>query len=94
MTQDERDYIEDLQMTFATPGWRRMVDEAHKQIYDFQATVLERAKTIEEVYYLRGRAEQLAIMVGLPDQLKAVLAADARAEAEDDADELEFEIED
>ena len=90
MTQDERDYIEDLQMTFATPGWRRMVDEAHKQIYQFQCDVLERTKTIEEVFYLRGRAEQLVLLINLPDTIRVAILNDERAKEEDAGEELAF----
>ena len=94
MTQDEQDYIDDLQMTFATAGWRRMVEEAKAQIYQYQADALERCRTVEELYYMRGRAEQLAIMVNLPDTLKAMAAQAAHDEAEDPGEELEFHVED
>jgi len=67
-----------------------MVDEAHKQIYQFQCDVLERTKTIEEVFYLRGRAEQLVLLINLPDTIRVAILNDERAKEEDAGEELAF----
>jgi hypothetical protein len=58
------------------------VDEAKKQIYQFQADALE-ARTIEDVFYLRGQAEQLVRLINLPDILASIKAQAELAEQPD-----------
>lgn len=67
MRQDDINYFDDLEAMFATAGWRHLIDEARKQIYQFQADALERTRSFEEICYLRGQAEQLARLINLPD---------------------------
>lgn len=66
LTNDQRQYFDDLESMFGTAGWRIVMDEARKQIYQFQADALE-AKSYEQVCYLRGQAEQLARLLNLQD---------------------------
>lgn len=61
------EYFNDLTFTFGTRGWKRICEEAHKQIYQYQADALEKARSYDEVCYLRGQAEQLARIIGLED---------------------------
>jgi hypothetical protein len=35
------EYFERLEETFATPGWKQLIDEARAQLYQYQADVLE-----------------------------------------------------
>jgi len=66
LTQEDIRYYDDLDDMFGSAGWRHLVDEARKQIYQFQAEALE-AKNFETVCYLRGQAEQLARLINLQD---------------------------
>lgn len=66
LTQEDIRYFDDLDDMFGTAGWRHLIDEARKQIYQFQAEALE-AKNFETVAYLRGQAEQLARLINLQD---------------------------
>lgn len=79
--EDEK-YYDDLEEMFSTQGWRNLVDEARKQIYEFQARALE-ANNFETVTYLRGQAEQLARMINL-EGITATLRENAEADAEDE----------
>ena len=74
MLQEERDYYNDLADMFGTAGWRRLIDEAKKQIYQFQAEALE-APNFEQVMYLRGQAEQLVRLINLQDNLRTLREA-------------------
>lgn len=67
LTQDQQNYFDDLEFTFGTRGWRHLVEEAHKWIYQYQADALEKTHSFEQVMYLRGMAEQLARLIALPD---------------------------
>lgn len=78
--EDEK-YLNDLEEMFGTQGWRNLVDEAKRQIYEFQARALE-ARTWEEVLVLRGRAEQLALLIDLRDTT-ALLRKQAEEQEED-----------
>lgn len=84
LTNDQRQYFDDLESLFGTAGWRIIVEEARKQIYQFQADALE-AKSWEQVLYLRGQAEQLARLINLQDLTTSLRA---QHETEDDEDEL------
>ena len=66
LTDSDIDYYNDLEELFGTSGWRHLLEEARKQIYQFQAEALE-AKSFEQVCYLRGQAEQLARLINLPE---------------------------
>lgn len=81
LTPDDIQYFDDLENMFGTAGWRHLIDEARKQIYQFQAEALE-AKNFETVAYLRGQAEQLARLINLQDTTTSM-----RANAELDDEE-------
>jgi hypothetical protein len=74
LTQEDIRYFDDLDDMFGSAGWRHLVDEARKQIYQFQAEALE-AKNFETVAYLRGQAEQLARLINLQDTTTSIRKA-------------------
>lgn len=78
--EDEK-YFDDLEDMFGTQGWRNLVDEAKRQIYEFQAQALE-AKNWDDVCYLKGQAEQLARLINLRD-VTATLRANAEQAGEE-----------
>ena len=82
LTPDQTKYFDDLESMFGTAGWRIIVDEARKQIYQFQADALE-AKSYEAICFLRGQAEQLARLVNLQD---VTITLRAQHAVEDDED--------
>ena len=51
--------IEQYEEMFALPGWKKLVADAEKRIYQMQADALE-APDWDTVNRLRGRAETLA----------------------------------
>lgn len=84
LTPEDEQYYQDMEETFATPGWKRLVEEAKRIIYQFQADALE-ARTYESVCELRGRARQLAELVNL-EELTDMSKQQAEAAAlEDDS---------
>lgn len=84
MTQSREDfleYAEKLLETFATPGWKLVVEEAKRQIYQLQADALDQ-KSWENVCRLQGEAAQLSRIVNLEDTI--VLMVQQAKEDEDD----------
>jgi hypothetical protein len=81
LTQEDIRYFDDLDDMFGSAGWRHLVDEARKQIYQFQAEALE-AKNFETVAYLRGQAEQLARLINLQDTTTSIRKASADEDEE------------
>lgn len=71
LTPEDIKYFEDMDGMFGTMGWRRFVDEAKAQIYQYQAQALE-APNFETVAFLRGQAEQLNRIINLPDTLATI----------------------
>ena len=82
LTQEQQEYYEDLDEMFATKGWKRLVEEAKKQIYQYQSDALEQPDW-DSVNVLRGRAQQLNELVLLED---ISLMQKAQLEVDDDAD--------
>ena len=68
----ERQRFRDLEEMFGTRGWKHVVKDAQKQIYEYQAMALE-AKSWDEVNKLRGRAEQLNEIVMLEEITDSLL---------------------
>jgi hypothetical protein len=60
------EYIDQLEETFATRGWRQLIDEAKAQLYQYQADVLE-ADSWEKVCELRGQVQQLSRLINLEE---------------------------
>jgi hypothetical protein len=86
LTPEDQQYFQDMEETFATQGWKRLVEEARKLIYNIQADALE-ARSYEQVCEMRGRAGQLAELVNLEEltdlQKQQALAAPELEEAFD-----------
>jgi hypothetical protein len=66
--QQQLQYIETLENTFATPGWKLLVQEAKNQIYQYQLSVFD-AKNWDEVNLLKGNVEQLSRFVNLEEMI-------------------------
>jgi len=64
MDNDLRQYFDDLDDMMGSPGWKRIVEDAKKEIYQLQADALE-APSYETLMYMRGQAETLARIVNL-----------------------------
>jgi len=75
-------YYEDLSEMFATKGWRDLVEEMKKEVYEKQADALD-ATDWGQVCELRGSARTLAILVNLQE-----MTAMQRANEEADNAEL------
>lgn len=76
---DEQE-IRELEETFSTLGWRRLVADAEAAIRDREAAALQ-ARSFEEVCFLRGEAAQLFYLVNLE---RAIQMAKAQAEEEEE----------
>jgi hypothetical protein len=83
MDQDALNYFNDLEDTFGTPGWRNLVDDAKREIYELQASALEVA-SYEEIMYMKGQAEVLNRIVNLRE-ITATTKAQHEVVDEDDA---------
>jgi hypothetical protein len=68
MTPEQLREFDDFEEMVATPGFKRMVEQARKTIYQYQADALE-APSWERVCILRGKAEALAELVNFEDSL-------------------------
>ena len=79
LSPEDIKYFDDMDAMFGTVGWRRLVEEAKAQIYQYQAQALE-APNFETVCFLRGQAEQLNRLISLPDTLATVRKAAEEAE--------------
>lgn len=66
LTPEQEEYFDALEDVFAMPGFKMLVDEAHKQIYQYQAMALEQPSW-DAVNELRGRAKQLAEFTNLEE---------------------------
>jgi len=64
MDAETRKYFEDLDDMMGSPGWKRLVEDAKREIYELQADALE-APSYESLMHMRGRAETLARLVNL-----------------------------
>lgn len=84
LTQEQKDYYDDLEDTFATAGWKRLMTDCEAQIYQNQADALEQPNW-DAVNILRGRSQQLnefTLLEGISTMQRAAL----EVEDEDDAD--------
>ena len=66
LSPEEQQYYGDLDETFSTPGWKRIIEAAKQEIYQLQADSLE-APNWDVVNVNRGRAIALAQFVNLED---------------------------
>jgi hypothetical protein len=82
LTNEQRQYYDELDAVFALPGWKQIVSDAEAQIYQNQADALE-SKTWDEVVELRGKSLSLNELIKLE---MVSLAQRAMLEEEDDAD--------
>ena len=64
LTQEQKDYYDDLDMMFATPGWKRVIEDAKAQIYQNQADALE-CPDWDAVCELRGKSLSLVDVINL-----------------------------
>jgi len=81
------EYIERLEETFATPGWKQLIEEARAQLYQYQADVLD-VDSWDKVCELRGQVTQLSRLINL-EEVTGLLrqqAEDRILEDEADAD--------
>ena len=81
LTPEQEQYYDALEDVFALPGWKLIVEEALKEIYNIQASMLE-VPSWDRVCELRGEASRLAEFTRLEEvtrMQKAMLE-------EDDAD--------
>lgn len=85
MDQEALNYFNDLEDMFGTPGWRNLVDDAKREIYELQATALE-AASYEEIMFMKGQAEVLNRIVNLRD-----ITAATKSQHEEN-DEIEAEL--
>jgi hypothetical protein len=83
LTQEQTEYYNDLEDLFSMPGWKRLIEDAQAQIYQFQADALEQANW-DSVNVLRGRALQLNEFTLLEEI--SLLQKAALEEDEDDGD--------
>lgn len=72
LTPELQKYYDDLNETFATEGWKKIVEEAKTEIYQLQADALELSPQggVSLDYLLgrlQGRAEQLAYFTRLEE---------------------------
>jgi hypothetical protein len=75
-------FFNDFEEMFATNGWRRMVKDAESAIRDRESAALQ-AKNIEDVYFMRGEATQLSIIISL-EQAMAMLKAQYEEDQEEE----------
>jgi hypothetical protein len=59
LTPEQEEYYDALEDVFALPGWKLIIEEATKEIYNIQANMLE-VSSWERVCELRGEAARLA----------------------------------
>lgn len=83
LTQEQKDYYDDLDEMFATSGWKRLMSDAEAQIYQNQADALEQPNW-DAVNVLRGRSLQLNELTLLED-ISTMQRAALEVEDEDDA---------
>jgi hypothetical protein len=81
MDQQLTNYFNSLEDTFGTAGWRALIEDAKREIYELQASALE-AASYEEIMFMKGQAEVLNRLINLPE---ITAATRAQHEANDDA---------
>lgn len=84
MDEEAIKYFEEADEMFATAGWKNLVDELTREVYQLQADALE-ATSWDVVVRLQGLAEAYNRLIRL-EEIADVTRAQALAEAaEDDA---------
>lgn len=84
MAPEDLEYFDDLEATFGTHGWKTLIEEAKKKIYEYQAAALE-CTSWDQVNILRGRALQLQDLVNLQDVMELARKNIEAEEVEADA---------
>ena len=72
-------YYDDMSEMFATTGWKDLIDEMTKEVYEKQADALQ-VGTWEEVCEMRGHAKAYAILINLKE-MTAMQKANEEADA-------------
>ena len=75
-----QEYIAMMGVLFASDGWRELLRDAEKALDERKELALA-AKTLEELYFYKGEASQLATLLTLEQQV-AQLRADLDSEGE------------
>lgn len=70
LTLDQRKYYDNLDEMFATDGWKDLMKEVEREIYQLQADALE-SDSWDKVRFLQGRARQLVIFFNLEAESEA-----------------------
>lgn len=82
LTQEQREYYDELDAVFALPGWKRIIEDAKAQIYQNQADALE-CSSWDILNVLRGKSLNLNELIVLEE---ISVTQRAMLEAPDDAD--------
>mgnify|MGYP003624713155 CR=1 FL=1 len=70
MLEDARaKYYDDMSELFGTKGWRDLIEELSKEVYEKQADALD-ATDWGQVCELRGAAKALSVLINLQEMTK------------------------
>ena len=72
-------YYDDMSEMFATNGWKDLIDEMTREVYEKQADALQ-AGTWEQVCEMRGHAQAYAVLINLKE-MTAMQRANEEADA-------------
>lgn len=70
----DKERIVELQKTFDTPGWKYIIQDA-AEAFEFRKEMALNASTVEELFYFKGEANQIAILLSLEASTAMLLAA-------------------
>lgn len=73
LNDKESKYIEDMQVTFQTEGWKSLTEDVGKRLEFLKIQLLNPKITSDEFRIAQGKADVLAELVGLQGYLEAVV---------------------
>jgi hypothetical protein len=88
VTSNQVDPLEDfndLEEVFAMRGWRKLIEEAKSQLYQYQADALE-VPSWDKVNELRGQCLQLSRLINLEEVTALMKAQVLEEQAAENAD--------
>lgn len=71
--EDDTKYLDTMEDMFAHPGWKLLVEECLRMVYQLQADALDKT-TWEEVNIIRGRAQQLNEIIRMKEMFETIRA--------------------
>lgn len=71
--KEDAKYFDTMEDLFAHPGWKLLVEECLRMVYQLQADAID-GTTWEQVNVIRGRAQQLNEIIRMKEMFETIRA--------------------